>query len=133
MPRGNPDNLNPVRTKEEARERGRRGGIASGKARRKKASFFQCAKMLMESTPPKELREKIAKSLDGDVDDEYMTFALAACMSMVSQAINGNTQAFRELKDTIRIAEGSIPIDSEIEDDPLSATLESFAKDELDS
>ena len=29
-------NLKPVKTKEEARERGRAGGIASGKARRKK-------------------------------------------------------------------------------------------------
>jgi hypothetical protein len=30
----NTDNLKPVRTKEEARERGRNGGVASGKARK---------------------------------------------------------------------------------------------------
>lgn len=32
----NTDNLRPVRTKEEARERGRNGGIASGKARKER-------------------------------------------------------------------------------------------------
>lgn len=37
MPRtGKPENLKPVRTKEEARKRGKNGGIASGKARREK-------------------------------------------------------------------------------------------------
>lgn len=37
----NEDNLRPVKTKEEARERGRRGGIASGKARRQKKDMKQ--------------------------------------------------------------------------------------------
>ena len=38
MPRGNPDKLIPqsTRTPEEAREMGRKGGLASGKARREK-------------------------------------------------------------------------------------------------
>ena len=38
MPRGNPENLIPAnrRSKEEARENGRKGGIASGKARAEK-------------------------------------------------------------------------------------------------
>lgn len=37
----NEDNLRPVKTKEEARERGRRGGIASGKVRRQKKDMKQ--------------------------------------------------------------------------------------------
>ena len=32
-------NLKPVRTKREAKERGRKGGIASGEARRAKRTF----------------------------------------------------------------------------------------------
>lgn len=35
----NEDNLRPVRTKEEARERGRKGGIASVKSRRQKKAM----------------------------------------------------------------------------------------------
>ena len=37
----NEDNLRPVKAKEEARERGRRGGIASGKVRRQKKDMKQ--------------------------------------------------------------------------------------------
>jgi predicted phage terminase large subunit-like protein len=41
------DDLIPVRTKEEAKERGRNGGIASGKARREKKNMRETAKMLL--------------------------------------------------------------------------------------
>ena len=39
--------LKPVRTKEEARERGRNGGIKSGEARRAKKNMRETAKALM--------------------------------------------------------------------------------------
>lgn len=37
---GNPQNLDPVRTHEEAVKRGRNGGIKSGEARRKQKAFY---------------------------------------------------------------------------------------------
>lgn len=40
-PKGNINNLCPVKTKEEARERGRNGGIKSGRAKREKKLFEQ--------------------------------------------------------------------------------------------
>lgn len=40
-------NLTPVRTTEEAKERGRRGGIASGKARRAKKNMRERAQLLL--------------------------------------------------------------------------------------
>lgn len=43
------NNLQPVQTKEEARERGRNGGIASGKARRAAKIYSDAAKALMAS------------------------------------------------------------------------------------
>lgn len=42
----NEQNLRPVRTKEEARERGRNGGIASGVARRRKKTYIELAEIL---------------------------------------------------------------------------------------
>ena len=43
------DHLVPVRTKQEARERGRNGGIASGKARRAAKVYSDAARALMAS------------------------------------------------------------------------------------
>lgn len=52
MPRGKVENLIPVHTEEEARELGRKGGIASGEARRKRRDerirINQIAEMLVE-------------------------------------------------------------------------------------
>lgn len=45
----NNGNLQPARTKSEARERGRNGGIASGKARRAAKIYSDAAKALMAS------------------------------------------------------------------------------------
>ena len=42
------DNLIPVRTEDEAREKGRKGGIASGKARREKRDRKQRASELLD-------------------------------------------------------------------------------------
>ena len=45
----NEQNLIPFRNENEAREAGRKGGIASGKARRRKASLMKCARRVLES------------------------------------------------------------------------------------
>lgn len=73
------DNLDPVRTKEEARARGRNGGIASGEARRRKKAFREWLEDQLESDggtlngKPVSKKELIAARLvqnllDGSVD-----------------------------------------------------------------
>lgn len=47
--RGNPNKIQPIRTTQEARERGRNGGIKSGIARRAKKSLQQLAKTILET------------------------------------------------------------------------------------
>lgn len=47
----NIDNLKPVQSTEEARERGRKGGIASGEARREKATMKKTLEMLLDTIP----------------------------------------------------------------------------------
>ena len=44
------ENLVPVRTKEEARERGRKGGLKSAEVRRQKKTMREMAKGIMETT-----------------------------------------------------------------------------------
>ena len=81
----NEGNLRPVKTKEEARERGRNGGIASGKARRER----------------KTLKEELILLLSqGDTQQKIS-------LSLIQQALDGNTKAFEVIRDTV----GEKPID----------------------
>ena len=75
----NEENLIPIseRSTEEVREMGRKGGIASGKARREKKIF----------------KEAIEKQLGQSID--------SMIKSMITQAKNGNVQAITFLRDTI--------------------------------
>ena len=78
------DNLRPVSSTEEARERGRKGGLASGEARRKR----------------KTLKEELLLMLsDGDIQEKIS-------IALINEAINGNnagsvTKAFEVIRDTI--------------------------------
>lgn len=88
----NEQNLIPAnkRSKSEARANSRKGGIASGKARREKAEF----KKLIEIALEQEYK-------DG------MTNAEALVLSMLTKALEGDTKAFEILRDTA----GQKPID----------------------
>ena len=78
------DNLRPVSSKEEARERGRKGGLAYGETRRKR----------------KTLKEELLLMLsDGDIQEKIS-------IALINEAINGNnagsvTKAFEVIRDTI--------------------------------
>lgn len=78
------ENLRPVSSKEEARERGRKGGLASGDARRKR----------------KTLKEELLLMLsDGNIQEKIS-------LALINEAINGNnagsvTKAFEVIRDTI--------------------------------
>ena len=88
----NEQNLIPAnkRSKSEARANSRKGGIASGKARREKAEF----KKLIEIALNEEYKEG-------------MTNAEALVLSMLTKALEGDTKAFEILRDTA----GQKPID----------------------
>ena len=80
----NEQNLKPVTSKKEARERGRKGGLASGEARRKR----------------KTLKEELLLMLsDGDIQEKIS-------LALINEAITGNnagsvTKAFEVIRDTI--------------------------------
>ena len=79
------ENLRPVSSKEEARERGRKGGLASGEARRKR----------------KTLKEELLLMLSEGETQQSVTLAL------IEKAMSGDTKAFEVIRDTI----GEKPID----------------------
>lgn len=80
--RGAPQNMRPCRTKEEAKERGRNGGIASGIARKER-------KILTEII----LRKLAERSASGQTKGEEIIDA------MLQQAQKGNVKAFTALSD----------------------------------
>ena len=76
-----------VPTSSEARENGKKGGIASGKARRQKKLLRECLEILLE----KEMTDK---------KGETMTGAEALSAKLFSEAMKGNVKAFEVLRDT---------------------------------
>ena len=105
----NETNLNPVRSEDEARRKGRAGGIASGKARREKKLMRETLDMLL-SMPIK--NGKLA-----DVDDIRSFSAIkgknisvqeAIMIAQVQKAMKGDTKAAEYVRDTI----GQKPVDS---------------------
>lgn len=115
------ENLKPVRTKEEARKRGRNGGIASGKARRRKKSLKQCAQRVLESDIPKGVKESLTK-LTGEIDSEDDTLFTAAVAVMAKEALSGNVRAFRELRELVEGLDEAV-IEDERDEDELSKSL----------
>ena len=79
------ENLRPVSSKDEARERGRKGGLASGEARRKR----------------KTLKEELLLMLSDGETQQSVTLAL------IEKAMGGDTKAFEIIRDTI----GEKPVD----------------------
>lgn len=87
------ENLIPFneRTEAEHREIAKRGGIASGKARKEKAELKKTLLTLLESDFDVETGGKHEK-VDG---------ATAICVSLIKKAISGDTKAFLAIRDTI--------------------------------
>ena len=105
----NEQNLKPVKSKKEARERGRKGGLASGEARRKR----------------KTLKEELLLILsDGDIQEKIS-------IALINEAINGNnagsvTKAFEVIRDTI----GERPVEK-VQATQTVVDMSAFSTDEI--
>ena len=107
----NEGNLKPIRTTEEARERGSKGGKASGESKREK----------------KRLRECLEAILDGEIeiDGNKVTVTEAMAVAAVKAALRGDWKAWELVRDT----SGQKPIEkvvtSEVDPDVI-AEVESY-------
>lgn len=84
----NEDNLVPLST-EKAREIGKKGGIASGEARRKKATMRETLKMMLEDIP---------------IDDENknkLTNRELATLGLLNGARGGNANNYKTILETL--------------------------------
>ncbi len=99
MPRKQDDNLKPVRSENEAREKGKNGGIASGKARREKKALRETMEeMLKVALKDDNLLETYGKF---GFAKKGMTMQDAIAAAMIHQAAKGNVKAYQAIKETI--------------------------------
>ncbi len=97
------DNLSLIRTTEEARERGRNGGIKSGEARRAKRSMKEAAKALMEMEVVGENNRRNLENFGIKKEDQIYQTAIVVRL-MQKALVDGDTNAIKliaELTDNI--------------------------------
>ena len=89
-------NLIPVQSKEEAREKGRKGGIASGKARREKRDRKQMASDLLDLTMQGAGVDKIKKFF-GVKDTELNAYQVTVLSCLMKAMQKGDANALEKL------------------------------------
>ena len=95
------ENLKPVRTKSEARERGKKCGIASGEKRREKKAMKETLETLLQMP----LKSGKAVNLDKIKDiaalkGKNITVQEAIMLAQIQKAIKGDTKAAEYVRDT---------------------------------
>lgn len=89
------------RTGEQQVETARKGGIASGEARRRKKAMRDTAKMLLDMQVPKAAKELKQKLAVMGISEEDFTYQTAVMVGVINQAMKGNTKAAAFLRDTV--------------------------------
>ena len=110
----NEENLRPIQSVSEAREKGAKGGIKSGETRRRKKTLREQMEMLLSLPVQDENTRDFIESLG--IQPDEVNNALAITLSMYQEALKGNTKAFELIRDTI----GEKPTDRlQIEEAPV--------------
>lgn len=96
------DNLIPVRSEDEAREKGKVGGIASGKARREKKAMKDTLNDLL-SMPLKAGKAADLETIKNlaALKGKNITVQEAIMLSQIQKAMKGDTKAAEYVRDTI--------------------------------
>lgn len=92
----NNENLKPVRTKSEARERGRNGGKASGEVRRRKSAMRDTMNRLLTIRAEVEGVSDILRADGGE-----STYEELIAMVMIEKAMRGDVNAYNAIKATV--------------------------------
>lgn len=92
---------NSERTSSELREMARKGGIASGRARRQKKTLSELAKMIAENPAPTAAKKKLTKMGISDEDANNNACIVAA---VYDKAIKGNMQAVDKWEQLVAVS-----------------------------
>ena len=96
------ENLKPVRSVEEAREKGRKGGIASGIARREKKEQKKTIAQALEMILNAKIPDAMAKKMQAQTGISELDYRTALAYSVISTGIKkGDANALRVIADYI--------------------------------
>lgn len=93
-PKGNPQNLQPVKSKKEATKRGRNGGKKSGEVRRQRKQAKECMNMLL-SLDAKGRKSKELMTNLGIADKEQQNIMLLMSTLFMKAATTGEPNAVK--------------------------------------
>jgi len=106
LPRDGTKNLIPVQSEQEAKEKGRKGGVASGEARRRKKAQKDYLKLLLELKPDltklKKEQQAIFSLMGIDVENIETNGQLKELM-LFKQAMNGDVGAIKYIDERMGI------------------------------
>lgn len=94
---GKPENLDPVRTKDEAKRRGHNGGVKSGEARRAKRDARAAALKLLNMNAKGKLRDNLVDIGYAKNDDEGILNIDVLVARLFIMSASGNLQAHDRL------------------------------------
>lgn len=126
----NETNLNPVQSKEEARKRGRAGGIASGKARREKRQMRETLDILL-SMPLKNGKSADVESIKSlaALKGKNISVQEAILIAQVQKAMKGDTKAAEYVRDTVgQKPTDNVAVNAEVNNPFAGMTTEELKK-----
>lgn len=100
----NEKNLIPFtsdQSREEAKKNGRKGGIASGKAKRKKIIFKEIFEHISNVKLSNEKHIQKLKELYPEVTEDEMNYGVLSAFRILEKSLSGSTKAFEIVRDTM--------------------------------
>ena len=116
------------RTGEQQVEIARKGGIASGEARRRKKTMKETARMLLDMEIPDAAKELKKRLKVMGISEEDFTYQSAVMVGVLNQAMKGNTKAAAFLRDTV----GENPMLMEEEGSSLADAIEEAYRNRME-
>lgn len=93
---GNINNMKPPRSKDEAKKRGRKGGIASGETRRRKKTMREALEMLLFDTKLSEQTKQMLQA-EGVKNADDFNHQMVITRSLIAKAESGDVQAYHAI------------------------------------
>lgn len=122
----NPENIIPHQftsdqSRVEAAKNGRKGGVASGEAKRKKKSIAEQTMFALNAAMNAATKEEAERTL-GEIGEGEDTLYIGMTAAMIREALNGNVKAYTALNAAMRDA-GAAGVLADAEDDAFTAAL----------
>lgn len=118
----NEENLKPVRTKSEARERGRNGGIKSGESRRRTAALRDTMNRLLTMKTEVDGLSDVLRSDGGE-----STYEEVITMAMIQRAMVGDVNAYKAIMQVVGQTDKS---DADLEEQRIRTDRARRARDQ---